>query len=181
MGKRSEAERGGTRVGSSRWLEEFEEFARAGSPRMLRTAVLLSGDWHLAEDLVQSTLAKVYAAWGKVRRADSPEAYARTVLIRTYISHVRLRRTGERPVAEIPQAPTEQPDPTVRIALFAALAQLSAQDRAVVVLRYWLDRSVEDTAAALRVSPGAVRNRSMRALIKLRGLLGGDHELFVAH
>ncbi|WP_055588558.1 SigE family RNA polymerase sigma factor [Peterkaempfera griseoplana] len=169
-------------MASSRWLEEFQEFAHSSTPGLLRTALLLCGDWHLSEDLVQTALGKVYASWGRVRRADSPDAYARTVLTRTYISHARLRRSGERPVASIPDAGSTQQDPTLRLALLDALAQLSARDRAVVVLRYWLDRSVEQTAADLRVTPGAVRTRSMRALAKLRELLGSDrHALYAAH
>ncbi|WP_371503050.1 sigma factor [Kitasatospora sp. NBC_00374] len=98
----------------------------------------MCGDWHLAEDLTQSALARIYASWGRVRRADSPDAYARSVLVRTYLSHRRLRRSGKRPaMGELPER-----------------------------------QSVEETAAALALTVGAVRARSLRALNRLPTQLG---------
>ncbi|MFE6872048.1 SigE family RNA polymerase sigma factor [Kitasatospora sp. NPDC057692] len=156
---------------------EFEAFAHARGQHLFRTALLLCGDWHLAEDLTQTTLAKLYAAWPKVRRADSQDAYARGVLVRTYLSHRRLRRSGERPAfGDLPEPPGSTApaagDPALRVTLLAALAELPRRDRAVLVLRYWEDRSVEETAAELGVSPGAVRSQALRALGRLRGVLG---------
>ncbi len=82
----------------------------ATGDRIHRAALLLCGDHHLAEDLTQTTYAKVYAAWSTVSAADSPLAYTRTVLMRTFLSHRRLRRSAERPVDRLPEAATEGPD-----------------------------------------------------------------------
>lgn len=160
-------------MASSEELGEFEEFARAGSPRLFRTALLLCGDWHLAEDLVQTALGKAYASWHKVRRADSPDAYVRTVLIRSFMSYARLRRSSERPVSALPESPATEGDAALRVTLLAALAELPVRERAVIVLRYWEDRSVAETAAELGLSQGSVRNQSSRGLHRLRKLIGG--------
>jgi RNA polymerase sigma-70 factor (sigma-E family) len=157
----------------------FQEFAAARSAALFRTACLLCDDWHLAEDLVQTTLGKLYASWRRVQRADSPEAYARKVLMRTYLSHVRKGSSGETPRGQLPESPAADSDQALRMTLLAALAELSAQDRAVLVLRYWEDQSVEDVAATLRLSCGAVRNRSMRALGRLREALGDGLEALI--
>lgn len=150
---------------------EFSDFVHATGTQLYRTAVLLCGDHHLAEDLTQTTYAKVYAKWTKVCRADSPTAYARTILLNTFLSHRRLRRSSERPVDEVPEGRYDDSDPSMRVDLLRALSTLAAADRAVLVLRYWEDRSVEETAGALGLSVGAVRTRSSRALGKLRDRL----------
>ncbi|MFH9348108.1 SigE family RNA polymerase sigma factor [Kitasatospora sp. NPDC017646] len=169
-------------IGKTRRAEEraeFEHFAHSRGQRLFRTALLLCGDWHLAEDLTQVTLAKLFAAWPKVRRADNQDAYARGTLVRSYLSHRRLRRSGERPaLGELPEGTAPGDDPALRVTLLAALAELQPRDRAVLVLRYWEDRSVEETAAELGVSAGAVRAQSLRALGRLRAVLGpgaADH------
>ncbi|MFI8963554.1 SigE family RNA polymerase sigma factor [Streptomyces sp. NPDC053493] len=156
--------------------DEFLEFATARSGHLFRSACLLtSGDTHLAEDLVQETLGRMYALWGRVARIGNPAGYAQTVLVRTFLSQQRRRSATERPLGELPdRAPENGEDPALRIALLDALAGLAPKDRAVVVLRYWEDRSIEETAAALHVSSAAVRTRSTRALAKLRTGLGGS-------
>lgn len=80
---------------------EFTGFATAITPRLFRTALLMCGDWHLAEDLVETTLAKVYVKWSRVARADVPEAYARGVLTKTFLSHKRVRRNAELPSLDL--------------------------------------------------------------------------------
>src|SRR3954464_8933999 len=114
----------------------FQEFAAARSAALFRTACLLCDDWHLAEDLVQTTLGKLYASWRRVQRADNPGAYARTVLMRTYLSHMRKHSSGETPREHLPETAADESDQALRMTLLNALAQLSAQDRAVLVLRY---------------------------------------------
>ncbi|MEU0423745.1 SigE family RNA polymerase sigma factor [Streptomyces canus] len=161
--------------------DEFQGFARALTPRLFRTALLMSGDWHLAEDLVQTALGKIFSSWSRVRRADSPEAYAHTVLMRTYISHRRLRRSSEHPVAALPEHASSGPDSALRVTLLAALAELPPRDRAVVVLRYWEDRSVEETASVLGMTKGSVRNRSSRALARLRRTIGDGQDSIAVH
>ncbi len=157
-------------------------FAAGRAGHLFRSACLLtSGDVHLAEDLVQETLSRMYVTWGRARRIDNPAAYAQTVLVRTFLTHRRRRSASERPLAELPEcASADHDDPALRMTLMRALSQLAPKDRAVVVLRYWEDRSIEETAAALRVSPAAVRTRCVRALGRLREQLGGSIAEFAA-
>ncbi|MFF3216210.1 SigE family RNA polymerase sigma factor [Streptomyces sp. NPDC002886] len=154
----------------------FREFAMGRSAYLYRSACLLtSGDTHLAEDLVQETLGRMYLLWARVARIDNPAAYAQTVLVRAFLTHQRRRSAGERPVGEFPDtgAPAGG-DPALRLTLLEALGRLAPKDRAVLVLRYWEDRSVEETADAMNVSSAAVRTRSSRALTRLREQLGGS-------
>lgn len=151
----------------------FAEFVHATGTQLYRTALLLTGDHHLAEDLTQTTYAKVYASWRRVRKADNPVGYTRTILLNSFLSHRRLRRSSERPGrAEITEtlalAPASEADPSTRLDLLAALTRLSPTDRAVLVARYWEDRSISETAADLGISEAAVRTRSKRALDRLR-------------
>ena len=155
---------------------EFAEFVAARSSQLYRSAYLLTTSSHAAEDLLQTALAKSYAAWGRVRSADDPVAYVHGVLIKSFLSERRRRSSTELPVADASLIePTQQSaaaaDPTERVALMAALSQLAPLDRAVVVLRFWEDRSVAQTAADLSLSEAAVKNRSLRALRTLRELL----------
>jgi RNA polymerase sigma-70 factor (sigma-E family) len=149
----------------------FEEFVHATADRVHRAALLMCGDHHLAEDLTQTTYAKVYAHWAKVSSAESPLAYTRTILTRTFLSHRRLRRSGEQPVDEVPDSSASGPDLAMRIDLLAALRQLPPRDRAVLVLRYWEDLSVATAAEVLGIRESACRNRAARALARLRTLL----------
>ncbi|MEV0276801.1 SigE family RNA polymerase sigma factor [Streptomyces sp. NPDC050610] len=156
-------------------MDGFLEFAAGRSGHLFRSACLLtSGDTHLAEDLVQETLGRMYVAWRRVSSIGNPAGYAQTVLVRAFLTHRRRRSSHERPTDELPDLHASCDDATLRLALLGALGQLSAKDRAVVVLRYWEDRSIEETAEAMRVSSGAVRSRSVRALGRLRELLGGS-------
>ncbi|AYG82122.1 RNA polymerase sigma-E factor [Streptomyces hundungensis] len=163
-------------VGRSPRAEEFIEFASGRAGQLFRSACLLtSGDTHLAEDLVQETLGRMYTLWGRVATIDNPAAYAQTVLVRTFLTHRRRRSATERPLGDLPDHATATgADPALRVALLDALGQLSPKDRAVIVLRYWEDRSIEETADAMNVSSAAVRTRSVRALAKLRERLGGS-------
>lgn len=157
-----------------RTSEEFEEFAVARAPQLYRAAWLMCGDAHRAEDLVQDTLAKVYVRWHRRLGApiEHPVAYAHTTLARTYISAQRRRSNHETPTEHLPEASDDRGDAATGLALRAALDELAPMDRAVLVLRYLEDVSVADTAHALGVSPGAVRNRTIRALDRLRAVLG---------
>ncbi|MFC7218368.1 SigE family RNA polymerase sigma factor [Streptomyces polyrhachis] len=157
--------------------EEFEAYATLRGPHLFRTALLLTGgDWHQAEDLVQTALAKVYASWLRVRGADNRDAYVRTVLVRTHISAKRRRQSDELPVSVLPDGAGTTSDPALRVALLQALGRLPPKDRAVLVLRYWEDRSVEQTAAELGLRPGTVRNRASGALRRLRELLAAERD-----
>ena len=147
---------------------EFTEFVTARSTQLYRTAYLLAGSPDRAEDLVQTALTKAYAAWWRVRRADDPVAYVHGVLIKAFLSEKRRRSSGELPVATTPERAVHPPDPADRLALITALAALAPVDRAVVVLRFWEDRSVAQTATDLGLTEAAVKNRSLRALRALR-------------
>jgi RNA polymerase sigma-70 factor (sigma-E family) len=157
--------------------DEFMEFAAGRTGHLFRSACLLtSGDTHLAEDLVQETLSRMYVRWGRIEKIGNPAGYAQTVLVRTFLTHRRRRSAAERPTGELPDtvAAAQDLDPALRLALLQALGQLAAKDRAVVVLRYWEDRSIEETAEVMRSSSASVRTRSSRALAKLREQLGGS-------
>ena len=160
------------RPGSTRETEtEFAEFMAARSAQLYRSAYLLTTSRTAAEDILQTALAKAYAAWPRVRRADDPVAYVHGILIKTFLSERRRRSSTELPVAAPADSATTDQDPTDRLALMSALRQLSVTDRAVVVLRFWEDRSVAQTARDLGLTEAAVKNRSLRALRELRLLL----------
>ncbi|MGW6295592.1 SigE family RNA polymerase sigma factor [Streptomyces sp. SID8111] len=157
-------------------VDGYGDFATARAGHLYRSACLLTaGDTHLAEDLVQETLGRVYVRWGRVSRADNPAGYAQTVLTRAFLAHQRRRSSTERSTAVFPELPASgADDPSLRLTLLDALARLPAKDRAVIVLRYWEDRSVQETADAMNVSSAAVRTRCVRALARLRELLGEE-------
>jgi RNA polymerase sigma-70 factor (sigma-E family) len=163
------------RLGRGRDDAAFTEFASGATPGLFRSAVLMCGDHHLAEDLVQTTLAKLYVAWPSVERAQSADAYAHGALTKTFLSHKRVRRNTEQPRLDLgDRATPDGEDVSTRIELFDALVRLDPLDRAIVVLRYWNDRSVEETAAAVGLSAGAVRTRASRALSRLRVSLADE-------
>jgi RNA polymerase sigma factor (sigma-70 family) len=134
---------GGGALGQVRSAEEFAEFAEGMYPQLRRTAFLLCGDWHTAEDLAQTALAKVFVSWRKIRRQDAMPAYTHRILVNTYLAHRRLKRTGEFLTAWFPDSPVLPPAPETRMLLLDALATLPSRARAVVVLRYWEDLSVQ--------------------------------------
>ncbi|MFF2042465.1 SigE family RNA polymerase sigma factor [Kitasatospora sp. NPDC058170] len=175
MARNSEAGPGG---GGAR-DEAFKAFAVARTGHLYRTACLLTGgDTHLAEDLVQEALGRIYAQWHRTAwftpraRIENPAGYAHTVLVRAFLSHRGRRSSTEQPVDEVPDGVAREGDTTLRLTLVDALGRLSPQDRAVLVLRYWEDRSVGETADVLRSTSGAVRTRTVRALGRIRALLG---------
>jgi len=152
--------------------EEFTELVHASWPALYRTAYLLLGDRGLAEDLVQTALAKTYASWGKVRDLSAARAYARTTLVNTAASWFRKKGwRNEQPAARVPEQ-TYDDDPTARPALMQALAQLPPRQRAVVVLRFYDDLSVAETARALGCAEGTVKSQTSDALATLRSVLG---------
>jgi RNA polymerase sigma-70 factor (sigma-E family) len=151
--------------------DEFVEFAAAASLRLRRTAFLLCGDWHTAEDLAQTTLAKIFVSWRRIRRADAAYSYATKTLVNTYFADRRLKRAGEVLTDQLPEHPAPEQAPELRLLVLDALATLPPQTRAVVVLRYWADLSVEQVANLLHCSEGNVKSQSARGLDKLRPLL----------
>jgi RNA polymerase sigma-70 factor (sigma-E family) len=153
---------------------EFREWAEARQTQLRRSAYLLCGDWHQAQDLTQTALMKLYAAWARVRRDGHVDAYARTILVRTFIDQRRKGGWREEPVGEPPDAPAAvSPTPELRMFMHEALLELPPRYRAVLVLRFWEDWSVEQTADALGVSPGTVKSQSARGLARLREIVEG--------
>ncbi|MGY0234289.1 SigE family RNA polymerase sigma factor [Longispora urticae] len=154
--------------------QDFRDFVAARSPALLRTAYLLVGDWHRAEDLLQTALTKTYLAWRRLGEIGAVEAYTRKVLVNTATSWWRRRWTGERPTADLPDTPG--PDGldalVVRDELWQQVRRLPARQRAVLVLRYYEDQSEAETARLLGVSVGTVKSQASRALGTLRVQLG---------
>ncbi|MBD0695884.1 RNA polymerase subunit sigma-24 [Streptomyces sp. CBMA123] len=138
---------------------------------MVRTAYLLTGDWHHAEDLTQTVLAKAYQSWRRVSRADSPDAYVRRMLVSCNSDRFRKRRVAERLTEVLPEVAASgdaagQVDQ--RRTLMGALATLPTRQRAVVVLRYWDDRTEAEVAQAMGCSLGTVKSQAAKGLAKLR-------------
>jgi RNA polymerase sigma-70 factor (sigma-E family) len=165
--------------GGARRDEEFVAFTTAHRADLLRTATLLcAGDLATAEDLVQTTLTRLYLSWSKVRAADSRLAYARASLTNAYVDEMRrAHRRRETYPAALPVAATgpdadDDPDVDLRRAILRALATLGPRQRAVVVLRHWHDLDVDQTARLLGCSPGTVKSQNSRALAHLRDALG---------
>ncbi|MEV4475844.1 SigE family RNA polymerase sigma factor [Nonomuraea sp. NPDC049504] len=146
----------------------FREFVLVRQQALMRTAYLLTGDAHLAEDLLQSVLAKVVGKWGKLARGGNPEAYIRKSLVNQYTSW-RRRPRRELPSAEVPQGGVSHDDATLdRIVLRQALARLGPKQRAVIVLRFWEDMTEAQAAEVLGCSIGNVKSQTHRALARLR-------------
>ncbi|MEP9361717.1 SigE family RNA polymerase sigma factor [Nocardioides sp. CN2-186] len=152
--------------------EEFSEFVHAVWPGLYRTAYLMLGEHQLAEDLVQTALAKTYASWRQVKEPAAAPAYARVVLANTAASWFRRRSwRNEHPTEVLPDAGSEH-DPSTRPAVVDALRTLAPRQRAVVVLRYYDDLSVREVAHALGISEGTVKSQTSDALARLRTQLG---------
>jgi len=151
----------------------FIEFAQAARGRLRHTAYLMCGDWDQASDHVQEGLIRVYVAWPRLTRAGGEHAYARKAVVSAFLDHARKRSSTEI---------TAEPDPNLssgqdvsesvsaRTALMAALARLAPKQRACVVLRYFEDLSIAETATVLGCSEGTVKSQTSRALVSLRSM-----------
>jgi RNA polymerase sigma-70 factor (sigma-E family) len=149
---------------------DFEEFVIARRHALLRTAYLLTGNHHDAEDLVQSALIKVVPKWPRIK--DRPEPYVRQVLARESVNRWRRRRWREVSTDVVPEAMHH--DNTDRIALLEDLRRLSPRQRGVLVLRYFDDLTEADTAAALGISVGTAKSHARSALARLRDQRSGE-------
>jgi len=157
----------------SPWDGEFARYFGERAHNLRATAYLLCGDWHQAEDITQAALLKLYLAWPRLARHDALDAYARKIVLRTFLSeHRRAWRKRERLTDEPPETPAEQSGNEHEMLVRHALATVAPKQRAVLVLRYFNDLSVEDTAAALGCSTGTVKSQSARGLATLRKRLG---------
>lgn len=150
---------------------EFTAFVAERGQALLRVAHALTGDRRTAEDLVQGALAKAYARWPRVH--TDADAYVRRIIYNDRVSGWRrATRRPEVPYAEPPDRQYRDQDVAERLTLRAALLELPARQRAVLVLRYLEDCTVEETALALGCRPGTVASQASRALAKLRAAIG---------
>jgi RNA polymerase sigma-70 factor (sigma-E family) len=151
--------------------EGFAQFVAARERALQRTARLLTGDWALAEDLVQTALVRSWPRWERIRRRDDPEIYVRRVLVNTWASWTRRRWRGEQASASLPDRPAPGDVATevaVRMAVDSALGSLTDRERAVLVLRVFDDLSEAQVAQVLDCAVGTVKSTMARAVTRLR-------------
>jgi RNA polymerase sigma-70 factor (sigma-E family) len=154
----------------------FEEYVAARGRALWRTAWLLTGDAHKAEDLVQTALVKCWRRWDSIAGDGAVDGYVRRALVTTYTDWWRRKWTGEVPTEVLPEVAAAGADLAVRRDVVVALASLPRGQRAVVVLRFYEDLTEAQTAAALGISVGTVKSQTSRALRALResGLLSEE-------
>ena len=156
----------------------FVAYYRAHAQQLRRTAYLLCGDWHLAQDLTQTALTKVYQSWSRIENPAAVDTYARRVLLRVFLDE--RRRPWRREYSTMPGSAcldgVSQPEALTdeRGLMRTALNHIPRQRRAVLILRFWLDLSIEQTADLLGCSAGTVRSQASRGLNDLRRVLGPD-------
>jgi RNA polymerase sigma-70 factor (sigma-E family) len=151
--------------------QTYVEFVTARQTHLRRIAYAICGDWTQADDLLQTALIKLYVAWPRVQRRGTEEAYVRRIIVRANVDEHRRPWRREAPGLAGVDPPAAEHDPTDRTALFAALQALPVMQRKTVVLRHWLELSVEETARELGISTGTVKSHSARALARLRDVL----------
>jgi RNA polymerase sigma-70 factor (sigma-E family) len=153
--------------------EGYRDYVSGRLDQWRRTAYLLCSDWHLADDLVSTSLVRLLRHWTRASTMDNVDAYMRRILLRAWLDERRRPWRREWSRAALPESPTVPGgDVDDRVALLACLATLPPRRRAVIVLRYFCDLSVEDTAAALDCSTGTVKSQTARALEALRSRFG---------
>jgi RNA polymerase sigma-70 factor (sigma-E family) len=153
----------------------FRDFVTARMAPLRNLAYVACGDWHIAEDAVASTLAKLYPRW---RRVDRPDLYAKKMVLRAVIDESRRPWRRERPASDaLPESQQSDLAGGVdeKLRMRTALLRIAPRQRAVLVLRFYLDHSVEETADILGCSTGTVKSHGARGLARLRELLGTDH------
>lgn len=156
----------------NQYERDFREWALSRRGGLRRTAFLMSGDWYLADDLAQETLARLFAVWPRVTRSGEPDGYARRILLNLYIDHQRRPARREAPYSDLPDEEfVDSPNTEDRDHVIAALREVPPGQRAVLVLRFWEDLSVEQTAQALNTTTGNVKSQTSRGLIALRRAL----------
>jgi RNA polymerase sigma-70 factor (sigma-E family) len=150
----------------------YREYVTHRIDGLRRTAYLLCGDWHTADDLVSTALVKLLRHWRRISSMESPDAYVRRILLRAWLDERRRPWRREYTTASPPDGPAPSDDPTQRLHVLALLAELPPRRRAVLVLRYFCDLSVAETAEALGCTEGTVKSQTARALEFLRGRAG---------
>ena len=152
--------------------EDFKAWVVARREPLRRSAFLMCGDWFLADDLVQEAVGRVYAVWPRVSVRGAPDSYARRVVVNLLVDHRRRALRREVPHDELPdRADPTAIDTSARDDVLRALAEVPPRQRAVLVLRFWEDLSVEETASVLSCSSGNVKSQTSRGLANLRAAL----------
>ena len=155
--------------------DNFEDFVVARQRHWLRTAYLLCGQWHLAEDLVQQVLEKLYVAWPQVMAAQRPDAYVRRMIVNAHLSELRRPWRREHYVPDLPDGDsTVDAGADSRLDLIRALRTVPPRQRMVLVLRFWEDLGVAETADLMNISRGTVKSQTSSGLSALHAALN-DH------
>jgi RNA polymerase sigma-70 factor (sigma-E family) len=153
---------------------DYSEYIEFRLPALRRLALLLCQDRHRADDLVQQAVIRVYVRWAKASAADNTDAYVNAILVREFLHERRSGWTRRVSVTDqLPEAPILTADRDGLMDLQAAVAALPRGQRAVLVLRYYCDLNIDQTATALGCSPGTVKSQTAKALAALRSRLGG--------
>jgi RNA polymerase sigma-70 factor (sigma-E family) len=148
---------------------EYREYVVARMDRLRRAAFLLCHDWHTADDLVAVTIGKLYRNWSRAQRVDHLDAYVRAILLRSWLDERRRPWRREQVTDELPDLPVaDRPDAADRMTLLDLLAALTPRRRAAVVLRFYFDLSVDETAETLGCSAGTVKSLTARGLEAMR-------------
>ena len=156
--------------------DRFHRWASSRAAQLHRSAYLLCGDWHVAQDLVQDALTQTALHWKRVESANNPDAYVRQILVNQARQRWRRRAGSEPPVevpAEVAVADGAQ-DRAVRAELLEAVRRLPHRQRAALVFRYFEQLSEAETAAALGCSIGTVKSQTHRALVALRRIMTAE-------
>ncbi|WP_336203786.1 SigE family RNA polymerase sigma factor [Nonomuraea sp. LPB2021202275-12-8] len=153
---------------------DFSAFVRHRGAHHLRTAVLLTGDWHAAEDLLQSCLVKLYRSWPRLDTATDPDAYLRRILVNTHRSWWRVSWRRETPSDSMPEPAAGQDDPVLALAVRQALKVLPPRQRLALVLRYFEDLPQAQVAELMGCSVGSVKTHTHRGVRRLREVLGEE-------
>jgi len=159
---------------------DFTAYLQARQGRLLRTAYLLTGDQAEAEDLLQTSLAKLYLAWDRVNDRESVDAYVRRIMVNEHNSLWRRAwRRREHPTDQVPESPAPPPayDDGTDAALWAAVQTLPRKARAVLVLRYYEELTEAETAETLGIAVGTVKSQTSRALATLRERVADDQTI----
>jgi RNA polymerase sigma-70 factor (sigma-E family) len=161
---------------TSRHDGEFAEYMTARLPALRRLAFLLCQDWHRADDLAQAAAIKAYSHWARAARADNTDAYVNAILVREFLHERRSAWSRLVSLTDGPETAARQADHDSSLDLRSAVVALPPRQRAVLVLRFYCDLNVYQTAEALGCTPGTVKSQTAKALDSLRRAMGSDPE-----
>ncbi len=167
--------------------DDFDAFVRSRTHSLLRAAYLLTGDQYLAEDLVQSALARTHRSWKSLHRSGNADAYTRKIMYHLQVSWWRRGKVAESLLGDMPEPRRHLVDPddsadrlTIRLTLREALSRLTPKQRAVLVLRFYEDRTEAEAAQILDVNIGTIKSQTAKALSRLRTVAPELAELYLA-